>query len=91
MGAFAEARDAYLAIKDDPAVIAQIRTEHKSLTVQSLTSDDFGFDLTSATVNGQTYGGARNITKRQRLKMISLLLSMVDANAAVSSRTTPIF
>jgi len=91
MGAFSEARRAYIAIKDDPAVVAQIRTEHKSLVVASLTTDDFGFDLTSATVNGQTYGGSRSTTKRERLNMLGCLISMLDADARVSSTTTPIF
>ena len=91
MGAFAEARRAFIAIKDDPAIVAQIRSEHKSLVVASLTTDDFGFDLTSATVNGQTYGGSRITTKRERLILLGCLIAMLDADALISSRTTHYF
>jgi len=90
MGHWHTARDIYLAVKDDSDSVAQIRKEQKRLAGEIATEDNGGLDLTSATVNGQSYAGARSITKVQRLRILSNVLRMVDANAVPSSRTTPL-
>ena len=91
MGAFADARDDANEIRDNPALVAKLRAELCTLIEEKHTSDTFGFDLTSATINGQTYGGEVTITKNQRLKDLRLLFKHLDANASISSRTTPYF
>lgn len=85
------ARLVYKAIRADPDSIAAIRAEYQTLALEAATSNDFGFDLTSSTVNGQSFGGTRSITKASRLAMLGQLTAMLDSDAAISSRSIPTF
>lgn len=85
MGLHSVAREIYLVAKDDNHLAAKIRTERASLADSIATDSDAAFELTSATVNGQTYGGQRSMTKIQRLTMLGQVVKMLDLNMAASS------
>ena len=67
--------------------IEELQTELAALRIEGRA----GGGLVSATVNGQSYAGTRSMTKNQRFSMLADVCAMFDANAALSSRTTPVF
>ncbi len=91
MGSFSTARKIFIATQCDAAAVAKIRAENAALALELATVESAGTDITSATVNGQSYAGTTSLTKLARFSMLSDVCAMYDANAAISSRTTPVF
>lgn len=91
MGAFRTARDIYLAIKDDASAIIDLREERARLAKEIATTDGGSMEITSATVNGQSYAGRRSMTKSLRLRLLTTVIAMIEAEGNISQRTTPIF
>lgn len=87
MGLLQTARDVYLAVKDDATAVTNIRAEYASLASAIAVGDGAGLEVTSATVNGQTFSGQVSMTKADRLKMLGLIIKQIDNSAAISSRT----
>ena len=85
------ARNIYLAVRNDSTATAEIRTAHSELATAMATDRDASFDLTSSTVNGQSFAGVRNMTNAQRFNMLSLVVSMLDEAEAVSNESFPKF
>ena len=69
--------------------MASIRAEHTALAVQIATNPDAGFELTSSTINGQTFSGKRTITNEDRLSILAKVVWMLD-NETPLPRTTRI-
>lgn len=82
MAIFDTARDIYLVAKDDAAFAAVVRSEHASLAQSLVNDSETAFELTSATVNGQTFSGTRSMTKAQRLRMLGQVVRMLDLAAS---------
>lgn len=85
MALFDVARQIYLVAKDNPTVATQVKTERDSLAASLVTDAETAFELTSSTVNGQSFAGTRTMTKGQRLRMLGLVIKMLDENATVST------
>lgn len=85
MAIFDVARQIYLVAKDDATLSAQVRTEYESLASSFVNDGETAFELTSATVNGQSFSGNRTMTKGQRLRMLGLVIKMLSEDAAFSS------
>lgn len=67
----ATARRIYRATCNSPSAIAQIRAEYATLALSIATDPDAAFELTSSTVNGQTFSGKRTTTNEERLALLS--------------------
>jgi hypothetical protein len=81
------ARKIYRATKDSPAAVAQIRAEFSALALSLATNPDAAFELTSSTVNGQTFSGKRTMTNQERLDLLSQVVWSYD-NCQQLPRTT---
>jgi len=82
---FDVARNIYLVAKDDPTFAAALQTKYDALAEEIATTTDAAFELTSSTVNGQSFSGTRTMTKHQHLRMLGLALKMLSKEAAFSS------
>jgi len=91
MNLLSTAREVYEAIKDDEKIIADLRAERKSLAKSMMTDASFSTQITSASVNGQSFSKTHNITNGQRLQMLGLVIRMADLGYKISSKSTPIF
>tara|TARA_R100000655_G_scaffold91563_1_gene132313 strand:+ start:418 stop:693 length:276 start_codon:yes stop_codon:yes gene_type:complete len=91
MSVIQTARAIYSVLQNDSAAEAKIRTEAAELALSIATNPDKSFELTSSTVNGQTFSGSRTMTNHDRLNLLSLIISMYDNNGPISSSSTPIF
>lgn len=85
MALFDVAREIYLVAKDDPSIETALREKCASLASDIATNSEAAFELTSSTVNGQSFSGTRTMTKQQHLRMLGQVVRMLDASAAVSS------
>ena len=86
-----DARSAYLALCGSLAHLATLRTEAETLALSLLTSPDAAFELTSSTVNGQTFSGRRTMTNGERLQMIRLVIRQFELGRALSLTGKAIF
>ena len=77
----------YSTLKDDAAAVAELRAELSSLALKIGTDPGFGTQITSGTVNGQSYSGESVLTNMQRLGMLRAFIAAVDAGAPPSTRT----
>lgn len=91
MGLHATARNIYLAIKDTPASVTEVRDELASLSLAIATTDEGAQQVTSATVNGQTFTTASKMTKLDRHALLAQVVAMLDAEVTVSNNTTATF
>lgn len=86
-----DARSAYLSLCGSPAHLATLRTEAETLALSLLTNPDSAFELTSSTVNGQTFSGRRTMTNGERLQMIRLVIRQFELGRALSLTGKAIF
>jgi len=85
MALFDTAREIYLVAKDDATLAAAVTAERAALAAAFVNDSETAFELTNATVAGQTFGGTRSMTKRQRLAMLGMVVKMLSESAAFSS------
>lgn len=85
------ARNIYLAIKDEAAVVAAMRVEYLALAQAVAIGDGAGLIVTNATVNGQSFGAEVTQTKEQRLQLIGAVIKMVDNSGVISSTVRGVF
>jgi len=88
---FETAQEIYLALMDDTTAEAEIRAERKSLAREAYRNGNFAFELTSSTVNGQSFSGNNTMTKADRLKMLGAVVKMFDNGGLASKRVKPFF
>jgi len=88
---FQTAQAIYLALKDDQEAQARIRNELACLAESIAIDPDKSFELTSSTVNGQSFAGSRTMTNVDRLTLLRLVVAMFDNGSVASTRTRPIF
>lgn len=91
MSLFQQAQVIYDAIKSDSSAMATVRTEYSALAIAIATDPDKSMALTSATVNGQTFGGTRTMTNNQRLLMLRDVVAMINQGAMASENGQAIF
>jgi hypothetical protein len=85
------ARSIYQTICSNQAAIADIKAEAASLALSLATDPDASFELTSSTVNGQTFSGRRTMSNGDRLTMLRLILKQVDAGRPLNLDTRAVF
>ena len=85
------ARTIYLTVKDDALAVAAIRAEAASLALSLATSPDAAFELTSSTVNGQTFSGRRTMSNTERLALLRYVINQIDAGRPLNTDTRAIF
>jgi len=83
----ATARKIYRATCNSPSAAAQIRAEYAALALSIATDPDAAFELTSSTVNGQTFSGKRTTTNDERLALLSEIVWSYD-NCQALPRST---
>ena len=91
MDIYSTAKSVYKALKDDVTAIAALRSELASLALEVATSSKGGTEITSATVNGQSFAGTVSMTKSDRLQLLNLVISFVDAGGCISRRSRVFF
>jgi len=89
----ADARAFYDTFSTDTVVEADVRTEAKRLAKELFLNKgssgeevDGSIEITSATVNGQSYSATRTITKGERLRFLRLIIIMYDNDVALGGR-----
>lgn len=82
MSIFSTARQIYLVAKDDPTLAAKVRAERSSLALSFVDDPGALFELTSSTVNGQSFSGELNMTKKDKLAMLGQVVAMLDAESS---------
>ena len=85
------ARSIYQTIACDASAIAVIRAEAKSLALSLATNPDSAFELTSSTVNGQTFSGRRTMTNAERMSLLRMIVNQADAGRPLNLDTRAIF
>lgn len=81
------ARAFYQLFSGDAVVEQQVRDEAKALGKEIFLDGNGGTEITSATVNGQSFGGISTMTKMQRFLLLRLIIRMFDEDVAISSRS----
>jgi len=74
------------AIRYDSAAIANLRAEYSRLAQEIAV--DGGGEITSATVNGQSFSKQPTMTKTERLSLLDQVLWRIDNNNFYTSRRT---
>lgn len=80
-----QARSAYLSLRGSSAHLATIKAEAESLALSLLTNPDSAFELTSSTVNGQTFSGRRTMSNGERLEMLRLVIRQFETGHPLST------
>jgi len=68
-----------------------MRTERASLAQSIALNPEFGREITSATVDGQSYGANVTITNAERLALLDRVITHIDAGVPPSSRSYATF
>ena len=81
----------YYALKDSPQAIAAIRTEFATLALALATTPESTAQVTSATVNGQSFSSQPTMTQGQRFAMLRWVLACCDNGGTISSTQVSTF
>tara|TARA_R110001599_G_scaffold297147_1_gene501374 strand:+ start:149 stop:409 length:261 start_codon:yes stop_codon:yes gene_type:complete len=85
------AQTIYATLATNKAAEAEIRAEAISLARSIATDANKSFELTSSTVNGQTFSGTRTMSNLDRLQLLGLIVNMYDAGGVLSKNVTPLY
>ena len=91
MSLYSTARSIYVSLADDEKSMAAIRDERKSLALSIATDPNGATQVTSATVNGQTFTAMQGMKASERLRVLSLVCAMSDVGTPISGQATAIF
>lgn len=85
------ARAVYAAVKDTPSAVAAIREELVNLALSIATDPNATAQVTSSTVNGQTFSTSQTMTNGQRLMLLRHVVASLDRGRAISSTAITTF
>lgn len=85
------ARSVYVAVRDNPSASAAIREEFATLALAIATDPNSTAQVTSSTVNGQTFSTSQTMTNGQRLMLLRHVVAYLDRGKAISSTSITIF
>jgi len=85
------ARNIYAAVRSNPAAAAAIRDEFASLALAIATDPDSTAQVTSSTVNGQTFSTRQTMTNGERLSVLRHVVANLDRGRAISSTAISTF
>ena len=91
MNTFRTAQRVYSALKDDDQAYSDFVQERRELARNIALDGAYGFQITSATVNGQSFSGSNTITFNQRLALLDIIVKMFEQGRSIAGRQTPIF
>jgi len=77
--------------RTNAVAMQSVRDEYTALSLELLTSPDAGKELTSATVNGQTFSQSTTITKASRLLLLERVVWHYDNGFNSTTRTRVFF
>ena len=77
----------YRALRSNAVAVAAMRTELSTLALAIANDPEYGRELTSATVNGQSYAGTVSMTNQQRLALLDTVITHIDAGVQPSTRS----
>lgn len=79
------------ATRNNAAAMQSIRDEYAAIGLEVATNPDAGREITSATVNGQSFSASVSITKSERLMMLDRVIWFYDNGIPSTSRTRAAF
>jgi hypothetical protein len=79
------------ATRNNAAAVQSIRSEYATIALEIATNPDAGREITSATVNGQSFSAAVKISKSERLAMLDRVIWFYDNGIPSTSRTRVAF
>ncbi len=91
MAHFDKARTIYYAICDDPHALAAIREARSALALSVATGADGTLQITSATMNGQTFSAMQGLKTTDRLSILGMICAMADAGMVPRKTAIPNF
>ena len=80
-----QANKHYCIIQSDPAAQAVVREELKTLAASMITGE--ATDITSATVNGQSFAGTKANSEEERFNLLREIVRRLDNGRVYSNRT----
>ena len=89
MNLHSQANKHYCIIADDPEAQAVVREELKALSASLLSGE--AMNLTSATVNGQTFSGTKANSEGERFNLLREIVRRLDTGQVYSNRTRATF
>ena len=91
MSLYSTAQTIFAALRDDESAMAAIRAERASLALSLLTDPNAAAQVTSGTMNGQTFTAAQGLKAKDRLTLLGIVCKMDDAGHVLPSQTIPEF
>lgn len=79
------------ATRTNAAAMQSIRDEYVTIALEIATNPDAGRELTSATVNGQTFSQSTTISKADRLALLERVVWHYDNGFNLTTRTRVFF
>ena len=77
----------YRSLRSNAVSVAALRTELDALSLAIATNPAYGREITSATIDGQSYGAQVTMTNAQRLALLDKVLTHIDAGVPPSTRS----
>ena len=81
------ARDVAIDTRTSATAMAAIRTECAALALEVSTSEAAGKEVTSATVNGQSFSASVTMSKLERYRMLRKVIWFYDNGIVSTTRT----
>jgi hypothetical protein len=81
------ARTIAKATRSNPAAMNAIRDEFAALGLEIATNADAGREITSATVNGQSFSASTTMSKLDRVQLLDRVIWFYDNGIPSTSRT----
>lgn len=79
------------ATRTNATAMQSIRDEYATIALEIATDPDAGKELTSATVNGQTFSSNTTISKAERLALLDRVVYFYDNGITSTTKTRAIF
>ncbi len=79
------ANTVYLAIRDNPEAIAAVRSEFATLALSIAVDPNASNQITSATVNGQSFTARTQMTQSERLNLLRRVIWSLDNGGIISN------
>ena len=81
----------YSAIKDDPVALQAVRDEYARLALSIATDPNATAQVTSSTVNGQSFSTSHTMSNGARLKLLQWVVECANRGRAISTTAITYF
>jgi hypothetical protein len=86
VSAYRQAQAIFRIIRGNPILIEAEKEKFKAAAL-SATSTSGGFQITDATVNGQSFTGKATTTPADRVEVLRLLMVMIEKDSSGATKT----